>query len=148
MEGWQLVGLKTAIIAMNGGDVTRDEIYQALKRRIAVVLIEGSGRETDAFIKAFRDDDFSATAGEMRCDAVAVFNGNQARAGDDGVHVQRPHAGQQDPVQIGAVDVAGLGEAEVFWRGVVETPGQKFAGGKMHEGDIRHRQGGRQQFFP
>jgi hypothetical protein len=66
MEGWQMVGLKTGIIAMNGGDVTREEIYGALKRRIPVIAIEGSGRECDAFIAAFRHGDFSLTAGEMR----------------------------------------------------------------------------------
>lgn len=66
MEGWKSAGFATAIIAMNGGDVTRDEIYKALARGIPVIAVEGSLRETDAFIKAFRDGDFSATAAEMR----------------------------------------------------------------------------------
>ncbi|MBK9141611.1 MAG: hypothetical protein IPM23_03880 [Candidatus Melainabacteria bacterium] len=66
MEGWQMAGFKTAVIAMNGGDVTRDEIYGALKRRIPVIAVEGSLRETDAFIAAFRDGDWSKTAAEMR----------------------------------------------------------------------------------
>ena len=54
MEGWQLAGFKVAVIAMNGGDVTRDEIYGALKRDIPVIAVEGSLRETDKFIEAFR----------------------------------------------------------------------------------------------
>lgn len=66
MEGWQSVGFKVAVIALNGGDVTRDEIYGALKRGIPVIAVEGSLRETDAFVKAFRDGDFSATAAELR----------------------------------------------------------------------------------
>jgi hypothetical protein len=66
MEGWKDAGFNVAIIAMNGGDVTRDEIYGALKRGIPVIVVEGSLREADAFVKAFRDGDFSATAAELR----------------------------------------------------------------------------------
>lgn len=54
MEGWQAAGFKVAVIAINGGDVTRDEIYGALKRGIPVIAVEGSLRETDKFIEAFR----------------------------------------------------------------------------------------------
>ncbi|MBU6455206.1 MAG: hypothetical protein KGS72_25780 [Cyanobacteria bacterium REEB67] len=70
LEGWQSVGFKVGIIALNGGDVTRDEIYKALARKIPVIVVEKSGREADAFIKAFRDGDFSATAAEMRANLV------------------------------------------------------------------------------
>ena len=66
LEGWQMVGFKCAVIALNGGDVTRDEIYGALARQLPVIVVEGSGREADAFVKAFRDGDWAATAGEMR----------------------------------------------------------------------------------
>lgn len=66
MEDLQGQGLQTAIIAMNGGDITRDEIYGAIKRGFPVIAIEGSLRETDAFIKAARDGDWSATAAEFK----------------------------------------------------------------------------------
>ena len=66
MEGWQSAGFQVAIVAMNGGDVTRDEIYQALKRGIPVIVVEGSLREADAFVKAFNTGDFSDTAAELR----------------------------------------------------------------------------------
>lgn len=66
MEDLQGQGFKTAIIAMNGGDITRDEIYGAIKRGFPVIAIEGSLRETDAFIKAARDGDWSATAAEFK----------------------------------------------------------------------------------
>src|SRR5262249_45016149 len=58
MEGWQSAGFQVAILAMNGGDVTRDEIYQALKRGIPVIVVEGSLREADAFVRAFNTGDF------------------------------------------------------------------------------------------
>lgn len=66
MQGWQAAGFKVAVIAVNGGDVTRDEIYGALKRGIPVIVVEGSLREADAFVKAFRDGDFADTAAELR----------------------------------------------------------------------------------
>ncbi|MDP3508604.1 MAG: hypothetical protein Q8T09_11480 [Candidatus Melainabacteria bacterium] len=66
LEGWQMVGFKTAIIAMNGGKVTRDEIYGALKKCIPVIVVRDSGREADAFIQAFENGDFTATAAEER----------------------------------------------------------------------------------
>ena len=47
------------MIALNGGEITRDEIYGALKRGIPVIVVEGSLRETDAFIKAYRDGDWT-----------------------------------------------------------------------------------------
>ena len=66
LEGWQMVGFKTAVIAMNGGDVTREEIYGALARKIPVIVVRDSGREADAFIEAFEKGDFTKTAAEMR----------------------------------------------------------------------------------
>ena len=75
MEGWKQAGFKVAVIAMNGGGVTRDEIYGALKRGIHVIAIEGSLRETDAFIKAWRDDDWSETAEDVREDCQAIVEG-------------------------------------------------------------------------
>lgn len=74
LEGWQMAGFKTAIIAMNGGGVTRDEIYGALKRGIPVIAVEGSLRETDAFIKAWRDGDWSATDEGVRENCQAVVD--------------------------------------------------------------------------
>jgi hypothetical protein len=81
MEGWQMVGFKTAVIAMNGGDVTREEIYGALKRKIATIVVRDSGREADAFIAAFEKGDFTATAGEMR--AKLAGKGKSVQPADD-----------------------------------------------------------------
>jgi hypothetical protein len=78
LEGWQSVGFKVAVLAINGGDVTRDEIYRALKRNIPVIVVEGSLREADAFVKAFRDGDWSLTAAELR--AKKPENGPKADA--------------------------------------------------------------------
>lgn len=72
MEGWKIAGFKTAIIAMNGGGVTRDEIYKAIKRGIPVIAVEGSLRETDVFIKAWRDGDWSETDETVREDYQAI----------------------------------------------------------------------------
>jgi hypothetical protein len=63
-------GFQTAVITLNGGDITRDEIYGALSRGIPVIAVEGSLRETDAFIKAFRDGDWSDTCAEKRAKLV------------------------------------------------------------------------------
>ncbi|OPZ88946.1 MAG: hypothetical protein BWY75_01368 [bacterium ADurb.Bin425] len=57
---------KAGMIFLNGGDITRDEIYGALKRGFHVMVVEGSLRETDAFIKAYRDGDWSATCAEFK----------------------------------------------------------------------------------
>jgi len=81
LEGWQMVGFKTAVIAMNGGDVTREEIYGSLNRGIATIVVRGSGREADAFIKAFEQGDYSATAGEMR--AKLASKGKSEQPADD-----------------------------------------------------------------
>jgi len=81
LEGWKMVGFKTAVIAMNGGDVTREEIYGALKRQIATIVVRDSGREADAFIAAFEKGDFSATAGEMR--AKLAGKGKSEQPADD-----------------------------------------------------------------
>ncbi|MBI5171727.1 MAG: hypothetical protein SFV17_07295 [Candidatus Obscuribacter sp.] len=65
-QGWG-----TALIALNGGEITRDEIYGALKRGIPVIAVEGSLRETDAFIKAYRDGDWTYTCSEYRAKQLA-----------------------------------------------------------------------------
>jgi hypothetical protein len=57
---------KAAIIAMNGGDITRNEIYEALSRGFHVIVIEGSLRESDAFVAAFRDGNWDLTAAEWK----------------------------------------------------------------------------------
>jgi hypothetical protein len=81
LEGWKLVGKRVGIIVMNGGKVTRDEIYKALKRGIPVFVIEGSLREADAFIKAFNTGDFSDTAAEEK--AALVKKGKLSAADID-----------------------------------------------------------------
>ena len=72
MEGYKMVGFATAIIALNGGAITRNEIYGALRRKIPVIAIEGTLRETDAFCKATRGD-WSATDSKVVDDCKAVL---------------------------------------------------------------------------
>lgn len=60
-QGW-----KAGLIFLNGGDITRDEIYTALANGYHIMVVEGSLRETDAFIKAYRDGDWSHTAAEFK----------------------------------------------------------------------------------
>ncbi len=74
-------GFQTGVITLNGGDITRDEIYGALSRGIPVIAVEGSLRETDAFIKAFRDGDWSDTCAEKR--AKLIKGGKDTKACDD-----------------------------------------------------------------
>jgi len=71
LEGWQMVGFKVAVITMNGGDVTREEIYGALGRKIPVIVVRDSGREADAFIEAFEKGDYTKTAAEKRAGLVS-----------------------------------------------------------------------------
>jgi hypothetical protein len=74
-------GFQTGVITLNGGDITRDEIYGALSRGIPVIAVEGSLRETDAFIKAFRDGDWTDTCSEKR--AKLVKAGKDTKVCDD-----------------------------------------------------------------
>lgn len=60
-QGW-----KAGLVFLNGGDITRDEIYTALAGGYHIMVVEGSLRETDAFIKAYRDGDWSHTAAEFK----------------------------------------------------------------------------------
>ncbi len=81
------LGYKVGIVIFNGGDVTTEEIYLALKLTklgAHLFVVEGSGREADKFIKTWRDgviDDTNAkgvalatalatTRGEIRATAV------------------------------------------------------------------------------
>lgn len=70
LEGYKQIGKNVAIIVLNGGKVTRDEIYKALSRGIPVIVVEGSLREADAFIAAYRTGDFSLTAAEEKAALV------------------------------------------------------------------------------
>lgn len=72
MEGYKMVGFATAIVALNGGAITRNEIYGALRRQIPVIAIEGTLRETDAFCKAARGD-WSATDPKVVDDCKSVL---------------------------------------------------------------------------
>jgi hypothetical protein len=53
LAAWQKQGVKVAVVAFNGGGVTKKEIYWALERGVPVIAVRGSGRQTDAFIEAF-----------------------------------------------------------------------------------------------
>jgi len=64
MKALQGIGFKVAVTAMNGGGVTKKEIYGALQRGIPVIAIEGSLRETDAFIAAFRKGEAKVTGAD------------------------------------------------------------------------------------
>lgn len=66
MKTWQDAGFRTMIEVINGGDVTRDEIYGGLARGIPVLVLKGSLREADAFIAAVDKGDWTLTAKEMR----------------------------------------------------------------------------------
>ncbi len=57
METCQRHGYKTAVVAVNGGPVTKDEILLALSKGIPVILVEGSLRAADEFIQAIRSGD-------------------------------------------------------------------------------------------
>ncbi|MBL8083361.1 MAG: hypothetical protein JNN26_12155 [Candidatus Obscuribacter sp.] len=66
MESLKEQGWPAGLVLLNGGDITRDEIYIALKRGFHVTVVEGSGREVDAFVKAYRDGDWSLTCAEFK----------------------------------------------------------------------------------
>lgn len=54
MQSWKRAGINVAVIACNGGGVTKKEIYWALEHGVPVIAIKGSGRQTDAFIDLFQ----------------------------------------------------------------------------------------------
>lgn len=87
MQSWQKQGVKVAVVAFNGGAVTKDEIYLALERGIPVIAVRGSGRETDVFIDAFEKG--TATV-------------KDAATGDD------------VPVDASLVSIASIEDAETF----------------------------------
>lgn len=60
-QGW-----KTGIESLNGGGITRDELYGALELGLPITAVRGSLRETDAFIAAVTKGDFTLTAVEDR----------------------------------------------------------------------------------
>lgn len=59
MEKWRQYADFTALglIAWNGGDITKDEIYRAAKKGWPVMLVQGSGRATDEVIERIECDD-------------------------------------------------------------------------------------------
>lgn len=113
MEGWQSAGFATAIIVMNGGDVTRREIFQALQRRIPVVLIEGSGRECDGFIKAFRDGDTSVMGAETRKNLAAKGEAKAAALATHNAEIEQCIADLPN-LDKSLVDIVPLNDAQAF----------------------------------
>jgi hypothetical protein len=70
MAAWQKKGVKVAVVAFNGGGVTKKEIYWALERQIPVIAVRGSGRQTDVFIDLFEKGE--AFVPDSQGDMVAV----------------------------------------------------------------------------
>jgi hypothetical protein len=67
LTGWRdVAGFKVNNTCLNGGDITRDEIYDGILDGLPTIVVKGSGREADAFVLAFQNGDFSATAAELR----------------------------------------------------------------------------------
>ena len=60
MREWKERGVPVLWLGCEGGGVTKKELYWALEHGFPVILLEGSGRETDVFIQCFR-------AGEAVC---------------------------------------------------------------------------------
>lgn len=61
-----MAGFAVAQVAINGGDITRDEIYDGLLAGIPTIILKGSGREADAAVAAMERGDWSLTAAELR----------------------------------------------------------------------------------
>lgn len=61
LSAWQKQGVAVAVVAFNGGGVTKKEIYWALERGVPVIAVRGSGRQTDAFIEAFEKGEAKVT---------------------------------------------------------------------------------------
>lgn len=56
-QACQRHGFKTALVVINGGDVTKDEALLALSKNIPVVLVEGSQRAADELVQAAKSGD-------------------------------------------------------------------------------------------
>lgn len=65
LESCQKHSYKTAIIAVNGGDVTKDEALLALSKGIPVILAEGSQRAADELVAAFKSGNLAAAFEEQ-----------------------------------------------------------------------------------
>lgn len=63
-----------AYVIINGGGVTRDEAYMAIRAGIPVIVARGSKREADALVAAL-DGDWSLTAKEERDKATGKLEG-------------------------------------------------------------------------
>ncbi len=79
LEGWSRAGFAVAVIAINGGAVTKAEIYGALSRGIPVIAVEGSLRETDVFIQALRQGKTEQTVNTDLVSIVKVGDAPQLR---------------------------------------------------------------------
>lgn len=104
-----------AYVIFNGGDVTTKEIYRALDltaKGLQLFVVEGSGREADKFIAAFRDSNVSDTnaKGQPLAAEVAASYAN-SRAGAD----------RENVVIVPVGDVAAFRTA-LTERGVIDTP--------------------------
>lgn len=73
MEGMKMQGFATALNPLNGGGITRGEIYGALRLSIPVIPIANTGRETDAFCEAVMGN-WKPTDAKFVDEAKAVFD--------------------------------------------------------------------------
>ncbi len=82
MEGWMKLDdpIRGLIIGANGGTVARREFYGGLTRKIPLIVLSGSKRESDAFVAAFQHDNWTLTGVEDRQRIIAKRDAADASA--------------------------------------------------------------------
>lgn len=86
-------GYTVAYLIFNGGDVTTKEIYRALDltpKGLQLIVVDGSGREADKFVKAFRDGEVSDTNAKgqpLAADVAASYANSRLNADCDNVNI-------------------------------------------------------------
>ncbi len=85
MKGWMTLSgnpIRGLVVGANGGKVARREFYGALRLGIPLIVLEGSKRESDAFVAAFRHGDWTNTGIEERQALEQKRDKQGAPAGD------------------------------------------------------------------
>jgi hypothetical protein len=86
-------GYTVAYVIFNGGDVTTKEIYRALDltpKGLQLIVVDGSGREADKFVKAFRDGEVSDTNAKgqpLASEVASSYANSRANADRDNVTI-------------------------------------------------------------